>query len=263
MFNIDEAQEGRPIYVYDAIAGAWRQGVISGIFNDGSLGVAYPGEHGEWLRSGEKDLSLTEPTTSPDYWATFTPVASGDIFVDTLVAEHNRARHDPAAYARELEPLLGQPPWKDGDFDYVQDAMAELNRWRPTPYPLVYSPGLAQAAQEHAYFLASQTAPVKDVHIGQDKSRPLDRARGYLSFRGNISEAVTSGTDALEVVRNLIIDKGQRNADPKAHCPHRRAIFDLSNTFAFRTIGVGHAKRNDGSTLVVINYLGAVWPKPA
>jgi hypothetical protein len=147
-----------------------------------------------------------------------------------IVAELNRARADPPAYALELmrhrHRFRGMIVHEPGERIYrvtkeglpaVDEAIAALRLQPPLPPLAPYTP-LAVAAADH---VRDQGASGRRGHNGSDGSSPLDRAlrRGLRPWA--IGEVIAYGPDnATAVVRELIIDDGVPDRS------HRLAIFN-------------------------------------
>ncbi len=147
-----------------------------------------------------------------------------------IVAELNRVRADPPAYARELAGFrrryAGRIVREAGEpIDRItvegvaalDEAVAALRR-QPPVGPLATQPALAWAAGDH---IARQGSAGLLGHLGPEGSTPLDRVlkRGLRPFA--VGEVIAYGPrDAAAVVRELIIDDGVPDRS------HRLAIFD-------------------------------------
>jgi uncharacterized protein YkwD len=136
-----------------------------------------------------------------------------------IVAEINRARADPAAYARELRRYRtyyrGRVVWTPGNpvglrtlegTAAVDEAIRVLARQAPLP-PLAQASHLRRAAADH---VADQRASGRRGHQGGDGSSPAERIRrrGGGPY-GASGEVIAYGPeDAVSFVRGLIIDDG-------------------------------------------------------
>jgi uncharacterized protein YkwD len=136
-----------------------------------------------------------------------------------IVAEINRARADPAAYARELRRYRsyyrGGIVWVPGKAvglrtregtAAVDEAIRFLSRQAPLP-PLDQASHLRRAAANH---VADQSASGGRGHQGGDGSSPAERIRrrGGGPY-GASGEVIAYGPeDAISFVRELIVNDG-------------------------------------------------------
>jgi uncharacterized protein YkwD len=136
-----------------------------------------------------------------------------------IVAEINRARADPAAYARELRRYRSYYRngivWIPGraiglrtseGTAPVDEAIRFLIRQPPLP-PLGQASHLRRAAADH---VADQGASGQRGHRGGDGSTPAERIRRHGGgLYGASGEVIAYGPeDATSFVRELIIDDG-------------------------------------------------------
>lgn len=136
-----------------------------------------------------------------------------------IVAEINRARADPAAYARELQRyralfdgLVVRMPGSEVGLRTregvaaVDDAIRFLTAQTPRA-ALAEAPLLARAAAEH---VADQGPRGLEGHVGTDGKNSRDRIRRQgAGPRAATAEVIAYGrTDAAGVVRQLIVDDG-------------------------------------------------------
>jgi uncharacterized protein YkwD len=136
-----------------------------------------------------------------------------------IVAEINRARADPAGYARELRRYRSY--YRDGIVRVpgrriglrttegtapVDEAIGFLLRQPPLP-PLTEAAHLRRAAADH---VADQGASGERGHRGRDGSNPAERIRRRGGgLYGASGEVIAYGPeDAISFVRELIIDDG-------------------------------------------------------
>jgi hypothetical protein len=147
-----------------------------------------------------------------------------------LVAELNRVRADPPAYALELEQhrqhFRGLNVHEPGEHIYrrtkegrlaLEEAIVALRHQVPLP-PLTANTLLAIAAADH---VRDQGVIGTRGHGGSDGSSPIDRAlrRGLRPWA--VGEVISYGPEsAVAVVRELIIDDGVPDRG------HRAAIFN-------------------------------------
>lgn len=162
-----------------------------------------------------------------------------------VVAELNRLRADPPAYAEAVEALL---PLFDGKVmrqpggrvaiatvegpPAVREAAAALRATRPLP-ALGVAAGLTAAARAH---VRDQGARGLVGHVGTDGSSTADRASRYGRWERRLTESIEYGsaTGRLVVV-SLLVDDGVRDRG------HRVNLLDPG----VATVGVGcgpHAK---------------------
>ncbi len=170
-----------------------------------------------------------------------------------IVAEHNLARTDPAAYAQLLRAMLPQfegtlrrEPGRialrtQEGAAAVQEAIAFLER-QAALGPLAVSAGLTRAARDHARDQGPRGAT---GHDGADGSTPFARMNRYGSWNGSAAENVSYGSPtAREVVLQLIIDDGVRSRG------HRRNIFNP----ALGAAGASCAPHAQYRVVCVIDY---------
>ena len=159
-----------------------------------------------------------------------------------IVAEINRARADPAGYARELRRYRtyyrGNVVWEPGNpvglrtregARAVDEAIRFLARQPPLP-PLARAAFLARAAADH---VADQGPRGSQGHAGRDGSSPAERIRrrGGGAY-GATGEVIAYGPeDAAEVVRGLIVDDGVPDRG------HRIVLFNARYRFAGAACG--------------------------
>ena len=136
-----------------------------------------------------------------------------------ILAEINRARADPPAYAEELrryralfDGLVVRVPGSEiglrtrEGVAAVDDAIRFLAAQPPRP-ALAEAPLLARAAAEH---VADQGPRGLEGHVGTDGKNARDRIRRQGGgARAATAEVIAYGrTDAAAVVRQLIVDDG-------------------------------------------------------
>lgn len=167
------------------------------------------------------------------FFISFAPALAG--VEEDIIVQMNRARAQPAAYAKEMREYWAKAVFTDKVYVLpglrirhitnegraaVDEAIAFLERQAPLP-PIAPYARLAQAAADHA---ASQGMEGLTGHAGPDGSRPFDRIKrrgGDLSYTGEvIYYGATAQTSAADVVRSLIIDDGVADRG------HRKVIFD-------------------------------------
>jgi len=175
--------------------------------------------------------------------AALAPAAAAQPAVEAgIVAEINRARADPPAYARELRRyrtyyrngivwMPGKPiglRTREGTAA-VDEAIRFLVRQSPLP-PLAQATHLRRAAADH---VADQGASGRRGHRGRDGSSPAERIRrrGGGPY-GASGEVIAYGPeDAISFVRELIIDDGVPDRG------HRTLLFSPRFRFAGAACG--------------------------
>lgn len=147
-----------------------------------------------------------------------------------VLAELNRARENPRAYAAMLDTIAN---WYDGKllrrpgagivFETVEGAPAVreaakvLKRMASMP-GFEHADGLAQAARDH---VRDQGPRGRMGHRGRDGSSTADRVERYGKWHLVLSENIAYGPlDARGMVVGLIVDDGVPDRG------HRRNIFD-------------------------------------
>jgi uncharacterized protein YkwD len=159
-----------------------------------------------------------------------------------ILAKLNRARADPAGYARDLRRYRtyyrGNVVWTPGNpvglatregAAAVDEAVRFLSRQPPLP-PLAPAAFLGRAAADH---VADQGPRGGQGHAGRDGSSPAERIRrrGGGAY-GATGEVIAYGPeDAAGVVRGLIVDDGVPDRG------HRSAIFNPRYRFAGAACG--------------------------
>jgi uncharacterized protein YkwD len=139
---------------------------------------------------------------------------------DAILAEINRLRQDPVAYADWLETTRhyydgtvlnwpGEPQIQTSEgLVALDDAIANLRQMSPQP-PLSLSSGMSQAADDH----------IQDMQYhqrfslrGSDGSTAEDRINRYGAYTGKIQELLSQGlNDPVAMVASLVIDDGNRS----------------------------------------------------
>ena len=170
-----------------------------------------------------------------------------------ILAEHNLARTNPAAYANHMRAWLRYYNGKTRELprrlpvrtvegrEGVERAIRFLEAQEPLP-PLKPSSGLSRAARDH----------VEDTgrkgwmgHYGSDGSEPGGRISRYGTWYKHVGETITyGGYDARELVMRLIIDDGIPERG------HRENIFNAE----FRYAGVSFGYHDGYDTMCVITY---------
>ena len=133
------------------------------------------------------------------------------------IAEINRARTNPTAYADWLESmkqyysgnvlqLPNHPPilTQEG-VQAVDEAIGVLRALRPLP-PLQLSVGMSMAARDHANDIGSKGIV---GHYGSDGSQFFDRINRYGSSNGAVGQNISYGAISAEAVAmQMIVDDG-------------------------------------------------------
>lgn len=154
---------------------------------------------------------------------------------DAVLAELNRARSDPSAFAYSLrtwreyyhDKLIVRPGARlifatQEGVAPVDEAISFVER-RPRTSSLTPAPVLSAAAADHQ----SEQAMTGAVgHGGSDGSSPADRVRRNGGGR-YVGEVIAYGTDQpSDIVRQLVVDDGVSDRG------HRRLLFDPSLRYA-------------------------------
>jgi len=172
----------------------------------------------------------TSSASSSQLYGLDAPPSTPEAFAQGIIAETNRLRSNPAAYAAELETLIGRfngnkleiPELSiayetyEGTFP-VYEAIEEL-RQTPSLPTLSFQLGLSQAAQTHVTDMGLSGYA---GHIGTDGSKPLDRALRFGRVHGIIGENISYQDDRLHspqwhilmlLVDDNVPDRGHRRA---------------------------------------------------
>lgn len=168
--------------------------------------------------------------------ASFASVLPGELRMERAVlAELNRARSDPAAYADGLRVYRGFYRGRlivrpDSSHQYITDeGVAPVDeaidyvQGRDRRAPLTPTVTLAAAAGDHR---ADQGSDGAVGHAGRDGSMPADRVRRHGGGQF-VGEVIAYGSeDAADVVRQLVVDDGVSDRS------HRHLLFDDSLRYA-------------------------------
>lgn len=147
-----------------------------------------------------------------------------------VLAELNRARENPRAYAAMLDSMVG---WYEGKLlrrpgagivfetvegaPAVREASSALRRMASMP-AFEHADGLSRAARDH---VRDQGPRGRMGHRGGDGSSTADRVERHGKWRFVLSENIAYGPlDARGMVVGLIVDDGVPDRG------HRRNIFD-------------------------------------
>lgn len=173
-----------------------------------------------------------------------------------ILEQTNRARTDPAGFARDLEQLL---PHFDGmvlrrpgqrvglrtneGSAAVREAIAFLRAQAPME-PLRWEDGLWRAAGDH---VRDQGPRGSTGHVGNDRSTMGQRMSRYGTWQSTAAENIDYGSDdALDVLISLIVDDGVPSRG------HRRNIFNTH----LRVMGAACGPHAGYRVMCVMNYAG-------
>jgi uncharacterized protein YkwD len=136
---------------------------------------------------------------------------------EAILAELNRVRTDPVAYADWLERSRayyqntvlswpGQPRLQTVEGSLaLDDALAQLRQMASLP-PLVASPGLTQAATDHAQDLIQSR---RFTSQGSDGSTPEERVHRYGMPAGVVQELLSQAVpEPAAIVASWVVDDG-------------------------------------------------------
>ena len=171
-----------------------------------------------------------------------------------LVAETNKMRANPAAYARRLEAIRdhyegnlvkvpGRPPVQVVEgVAALDEAIAVLRGSQPLG-ALAFSPGMSFGANDHAADLGEQSAT---GHYGSDGSDPFERINRYGLWRQSASENISYGqaTIAEWHLINLLVD------DNVPDRGHRKALLEPS----YSAMGAACQEHPGFRIVCVMNY---------
>ena len=180
-----------------------------------------------------------------------------------VMAELNRARENPRAYAAMLDTIAG---WYEGKLlrrpgarvvfetaegaPAVREASGVLRRTASMP---AFEPanGLAHAARDH---VDDQGPPGRMGHKGSDGSSTADRAERYGKWKFVLTENIAYGPlDARGMVVGLIVDDGVPDRG------HRLNIFDPR----VRVAGVSCGRHRVYERMCVIVHAGGFVDGPS
>jgi uncharacterized protein YkwD len=172
-----------------------------------------------------------------------------------VIAELNRARTQPAAYAEWLASrrpayqndktftLPGQPPLQTQEgVSALEEAIGALRALAEPLPPLTPDEALAAAARA----LADDQARTGGTgHIASDGSTLLERLARYGKLQGEAGENLAYGlTTAEEIIFSLIVDDGVADRS------HRQNILNK----AFRLVGVAVGPHPQWGSVCVIDF---------
>ncbi|GAB4280265.1 MAG: hypothetical protein Fur0025_08100 [Oscillatoriaceae cyanobacterium] len=163
-------------------------------------------------------------------------------FDKEVIAEVNKARQNPAAYAEVLAAMRPSYNGIEG-VAALDEAIAFLRAASPLP-PLQPSPGMSMAATDHV----NDTGPKGIIgHNGTDGSSIGQRIDRYGDRSGYAGENISYGMNSpQDVAAQLIIDDGVPSRG------HRENIFNPQYQF----IGVDTGSHAQYQTMTVLNFAG-------
>lgn len=181
-------------------------------------------------------------------------------FERELLAQTNRARRDPAGFARDIEALL---PYFDGNVlrrpganvglrtnegpAALREAIRFLREQQPLD-TLVWADGLWRAAGDH---VRDQGPRGATGHTGGDGSSMGQRISRYGTWQTAAAENIDYGsTNARDVLVSLIVDDGVPSRG------HRANIFDAR----LRVMGAACGPHTRYGTMCVMDYAGGFTP---
>ncbi len=172
-----------------------------------------------------------------------------------IIAETNRARRNPTAYAAWLQSMRKYYKGKELDLPGqipiitqegvtpVDEAVRALKAIEPMP-PISMSRGMSLAARDH---VKDQGPKGAIGHNSSDGSKPWDRVNRYGSWQTIVGENIMYGPAVpQQVVMQLIVDDGVADRG------HRKNIF----TPQYRIAGVACGPHKRYRTMCVIDYAG-------
>ena len=197
-------------------------------------------------------VALAAAVLLPSAAATQQPSA----FEREILDQTNRARTDPAGFARDLEAML---PHFDGTVlrrpgqrvglqtnegpAAVREAIRFLRAQAPLP-PLAWEDGLWRAAGDHVRDQGPRGSP---GHSGNDGSSMGQRMSRYGQWQSTAAENIDYGSaNALDVLISLIVDDGVPSRG------HRTNIFNAR----LRVMGAACGPHARYRVMCVMNYAG-------
>jgi len=180
-----------------------------------------------------------------------------------ILEQTNRARMDPAGFARDLEVML---PYFDGNIlrrpgqrvglrtnegpAAVREAIAFLRAQEPLP-ALTWADGLWRAAGDH---VRDQGPSGSTGHVGNDRSSMGQRMSRYGQWQGTAAENIDYGAEnALDVLISLIVDDGVPSRG------HRSNIFNPR----LRVMGAACGPHTGYRVMCVMNYAAGYVATPS
>jgi uncharacterized protein YkwD len=172
-----------------------------------------------------------------------------------IVAETNRARTNPAAYAAQIQKLRryykgkilelpGQTPILTNEgVKPVDETIRFLKSAKRLP-SIGVSRGMSLAAKDH---VKDQGPKGATGHYGSNNSNPSTRVNRYGSWQRTVGENISYGPNtAQQVVMQLLIDDGVADRG------HRKNLFNAS----YRISGVACGPHKTYRIMCVIDYAG-------
>lgn len=172
-----------------------------------------------------------------------------------VIIELNRARSNPAGYAKKLEDykihyvgkyiyFAGRTPMVTQEgISAVNEAIEFLKSAAPAPL-LRVSRGLSAAAKAHA---EDQGPKGLVSHKGSDKSTPDERMNRFGKWGKAYGENIEYGNfNAEEIVMQLIIDDGVPERS------HRENVFNP----LYRAVGVSFGPHHSYGQMCVVDFAG-------
>jgi uncharacterized protein YkwD len=191
----------------------------------------------------------------------FATPASARPTPEQMLAEINRARSDPAAYAEDLrrqrryfDGNIFQPPRSEGVMTNegvaaLDDAIRFLERQEPLP-PVSLADPLNRSALAHAL---DQQRTGRIGHNGSDGSTFSERISRQGMWQGMAAENIAYGdNDASGVVQQLIVDDGVADRG------HRSNLF----SGLVKNMGAACAGHAQYDQVCVMDFATAVIEKP-
>lgn len=205
--------------------------------------------------------TAARPNPSPRWKPEIVDTAAGAAYLSAVekqvVLEVNKARADPAAYAREyLVPIralfhgrLLEYPGEiaiqtNEGLPALEEAIRALTAAHPQP-PLSPARGMTLAARAHA---ADQAKTGATGHTGSDRSTLPDRLQRFGRWSKSAGENIDYGNaDARRIVLSFLIDDGVPSRG------HRGNLMDGS----FAIIGVAAGPHPVYGHMCVLDFAGA------
>lgn len=172
-----------------------------------------------FVLGGNLTQAMAYEPLMPDHQAIATP--------EEIVAELNRVRETPAAYAEWLETL--RPYYDQATFRmpgemgirtvegvYALDHAIAILSQQPSLPPLTLEGGLVESTQHHLSELLNHN---RFTLTGLDGSTPMTRAEQYgtLAPGGKLTELLSQGFKSAEaIVASLVVDDGSFNRSTRS-----------------------------------------------
>lgn len=181
---------------------------------------------------------------------------------EELIAETNKMRANPAAYAQRLEAIRdyyegnlvkvpGRPAVQVVEGVGALDEAIAVLRGSPPLGALAFSPGMSFGANDHAADLGSKGIT---GHFGSDGSDPFARINRYGQWRSSASENISYGqaTIAEWHLINLLVD------DNVPSRGHRQALLEPG----YSAMGAACQAHPGFRIVCVMNYASEYQEKP-